>query len=311
MRADGGVHARARIGHGEHRVRTRDRAEVCLGEHLVEVHVGRLDGELAAFRHRIARVHGQVHDHLLELVGIRLHAPQIRRQHRHQRDVLADQPAQQLVHLGDDDVEVQHHGLEHLPAAVGQQLARQRGGALRRLADFLHVAALAVPRGQLAQEQLRIAQNRRQQIVEVVRDAPRELSHGLHLLGLAELLFEVPLIGDVPLRAPHPHQVPVLDEADDVIKEYAGPAVAVVLTCFRVGDAVPGADEAADLLAVGGVVDVVQVGEPCAHEVPGFLEPVHARHRVVALRDPRAGVYTIDLFFFRQFQRHRRFDLQA
>src|SRR2546427_3904982 len=38
-------------------------------------------------------------------------------------------------HFGDDDVEVEYLGLEHLPPAVGEQLARQRGRPLGRLTD--------------------------------------------------------------------------------------------------------------------------------------------------------------------------------
>ena len=67
-----------------------------------------------------------------------------------------------------------------------------------------------------------------------MRDSPGQLADRLHLLRLAELLFEVPLRGDIALRAPYPHQVPVLDEADHVIKEDARTALAVVLPCFGV-----------------------------------------------------------------------------
>jgi len=144
-------------------------------------------------------------------------------------------PAQQLVHLGDDDVEVQHHGLEHLPATVGQQLASERGGPLDAFRISSTSPRLLSPGGSSRSSSWVLPRIAVQQVVEVVRDAPRELAHRLHLLRLPELLFEVPLVGDVALRAPHPHEVPVLDEAHDIIKEDAGAALAVVLASLGVG----------------------------------------------------------------------------
>ena len=64
--------------------------------------------------------------------------PRSGRQAGRQLDVLADQAAQHLVHVLDDAVEVEHLRGQHLPAAEGQQLPRQGGGALGRLADLVH-----------------------------------------------------------------------------------------------------------------------------------------------------------------------------
>src|SRR5205823_9201639 len=111
--------------------------------------------------------------------------------------------------------------------------------------------AFGVPRRQVAQQQLRVAEDGRQQVVEVMRNAAGELAHGLHLLRLAELLLEVALIADVALRAPDAHQVAVFDEADDVIEKNARPAIPGTLPCFRIRYPVTRANEAADLLAIG------------------------------------------------------------
>ena len=55
-------------------------------------------------------------------------------------------------------------------------------------------------RGQVAPEHLRIPEDRRQQIVEVVGDAAGQLADRLHLLGLEQLGFDIPVIGDVRCR---------------------------------------------------------------------------------------------------------------
>ena len=46
-----------------------------------------------------------------------------------------------ITQVGDEIVEIQHPGLEHLFAAEGQQLPRQRRGPARRLVNFLDAPA--------------------------------------------------------------------------------------------------------------------------------------------------------------------------
>ena len=70
--------------------------------------------------------------------------------------MLADEAPQHLVHLGHDDVEVEHFGLQHLAPAVRQQLAGQRRRPFRCFADLLDVAALGIAGRQIAQQELRI-----------------------------------------------------------------------------------------------------------------------------------------------------------
>ena len=67
------VHPDAGIGDGEHHVGARRDPEVLCARRLVEFDVGGLDCELAALRHRVPRVHDQVHDDLLDLARIGLH----------------------------------------------------------------------------------------------------------------------------------------------------------------------------------------------------------------------------------------------
>ena len=149
---------------------------------LVEVDIGGFDRQLAAVRHRIAGIDREIHDHLLELIGIGADPPEIGREHGDERNVLANEAAEHLVHLRDDAVEIEHLGLEHLPPAVGEQLAGQRSRPLGRLADLLDIASLGIARRQFPQQELRVAQDRRQEVIEVVGDAARELSDRFHLL---------------------------------------------------------------------------------------------------------------------------------
>ena len=87
-------------------------------------------------RHGVARVDRQVHDDLLDLAGIGLDRASRARDH-HEVDVLADQAGEHLQVFGDDLVEVDHFGRQHLLAAEGEQLARQRRGAFGGAGDLL------------------------------------------------------------------------------------------------------------------------------------------------------------------------------
>jgi hypothetical protein len=91
--------------------------------------------------------------------------------------------------------------MQHLLPAEREELPRERRGALRRGLD-LHeiVRRTAVRRHALARE-VRVAGDHLQQVVEVVRDAGRELPHGFHLLRLSKLRCEPSLLGDVAPQA--------------------------------------------------------------------------------------------------------------
>ena len=154
---------------------------------LVDVHVRGLDRQLASLRHRVARVDDEVHEHLLDLTWVGLHAPEPRFEDGDDLDVLADQAAQHLVHFAEDVVQLKNSGLEKLLPAEREQLAGQRAGSVGRLGDLLDVLANAgVSFSETVEGELAVAADRGQQVVEVVSHAAGELADGLHLLCLAQ-----------------------------------------------------------------------------------------------------------------------------
>ena len=62
---------------------------------------------------------------------------------------------------------------------------RQRSGAVRGLLNLRDILARLPAAG--IQKQIRMAANHHQQIIEIVRDAARQLPHRFHFLRLAEL----------------------------------------------------------------------------------------------------------------------------
>ena len=82
-----------------------------------------------------------------------------------------------------------------LPSAEGQDLPNQLGGPRPALRDRLEVLEHGVVVADVHLRQLGVAADRRQDVVEVVRDAPGQRADGLHLLGLAQLLLHGVPIG--------------------------------------------------------------------------------------------------------------------
>ena len=94
-------------------------------------------------------------------------------------------------------VQVEVSRLDGLAAAEGKQLAGQVGGSLGSQHGLLGGDLLVF--GQVAHlEEGEIALDRREDVVEVVRDPRRQLAERLHLLDLEELLLKALLLRDIP-----------------------------------------------------------------------------------------------------------------
>ncbi len=152
--------------------------------------VARPHRQVAAVRHGVARVDGEIDDHLLELADVCPHRPQIAPVLDLQRHLVADQPRQQHAQIGQHVGQVQHFGPQRLAARERQQLPHQRGGAVGVLLDVHDVGKGWVRRPVVGQKQVRRHDDGGQHIVEIVRDAAGELSHRLHLLALRHLRLE-------------------------------------------------------------------------------------------------------------------------
>ena len=168
------VHADARIRHLEHHVRARlepGPRRLVLADHAI----GRLDGQAPAIRHGVARIDGEVQEHLLDLAGIGRHGSQVRRGHGDELDRLAEEPIEHRVQVADDAVDVEHGGRQHLLSAEGQKLARERRRLVGGFPGALGMGAERILGGQPPQNQLAVAADDHEQVVEVVRDAPASL----------------------------------------------------------------------------------------------------------------------------------------
>ena len=112
-------------------------------------------------------------------------------------DVLADEASQHARHPVHDVVEIEDLGNERLFAAEGQELPGQRGGPLGRLPDLLRPCPRGDPGASPLEEDVAVAEDDREEVVEVVGHAAGQAADRLHLLGLAELLLQAAPVGDV------------------------------------------------------------------------------------------------------------------
>ena len=122
---------------------------------------------------------------------------QLRIRQRHKFDVLADETPKHLVDVRHDGVQVENLEFHELLAAEGQQLLRQRSRPVSRVLDFGDVGPQRAAGFQGAQQQFAVAQDRRQEIVEVMSHSTGESADRFHFLRLLELLFESLALSDV------------------------------------------------------------------------------------------------------------------
>src|SRR5207245_2121992 len=94
-----------------------------------------------------------------------------------------------------------HLRLHHLAAAEGQKLAGQNSRAVGGVQYLLHARAQLMPFTQIVQHHAAVAADYGEQVVEVVRHAAGQPADGFHLLRLAELLFQLPALGDIDTDA--------------------------------------------------------------------------------------------------------------
>ena len=181
----------------------------------------RLETEHAALRHRVAGIVDQVQEDLLDRMAVGRDLRQIFVREHEQLDVRwqdAPQHGREIVHQRPE-----MHGLERQgrPAREAEQLIHHEPAT--------HCGRHDVPQTRLvraAREQLGVGEDNREEIVEVMCDAARELTDRFHFLGLAQLLFQATAFAHVfgeYFMALHP-----------AVLESHGPSIESHRDCFAV-----------------------------------------------------------------------------
>ena len=198
--------------------------------------------------------------------------------HQLQLDVLAYDTADELVHLVDDLVQVYRPQVQHLFPAEGEQALGQAGRPLRRRQHLVDVEAQRIGLGHLELHHAGKAEDGGEYVVEVMGDAACELSDRLHLLGLAQLILQGLLLGDVLVQSDHAHRLALR------VPDHQPVRLDVFQGAVRMQDAV--------LQAVFSLAPDGRLQRPCHHfPVIGVQQPLPLLDAVKR----RAGVGRVEL----------------
>ena len=141
-------------------------------------------------RHGITRIHHQVHDDLFKLPLVRTDRAKIRCIGHTQAHLFANQPVQQMHQIRQHVLQRNAFKLQRLFAREREQLAHKRCRAVGVLADLQKITIIGILAPMAQQQKVAMARNRRQQVVEIMRNPARKLTDRLHFLALHELRFK-------------------------------------------------------------------------------------------------------------------------
>ena len=155
----------------------------------------RADDEHAAAvgrQHRLLGVDDEVEQDLLDLMAVGEHLRQAGGERVDDGDVghalLVGAQRQRFAH---DLIDVHHRARRLALAREGEQVADDARGALGFAEDRFEAAAHRLVERRALREPLGPAEDRRERVVQLVRDAGDRLAERRHLLGLQELVIDV------------------------------------------------------------------------------------------------------------------------
>src|SRR5665213_721113 len=181
-------------------------------ESIIDNTVLRGKTQLSTSRHRIARVHSQVDDHLLELAHVRGNQVDIVGKFGDYNYFVTDHSAQYALKISQACVQIYSRDQKNLLATESQELASKRRRTRYSVTNCINVSSARVASGQTTRKKFRAALNHRQNIVEIVCDARCKLTNRLHLLGMPQLSFEFPLLRIVSRDAERPNDFTSYDD---------------------------------------------------------------------------------------------------
>ncbi len=158
---------------------------------VFEVFCTRRDRQRSPVRHGVARVHGQVQERHLQLVGVGHCGGEVRLDVQLDRHPRPHRARQQVLHAPDQSGHVNGLRLKGLPPREGEQALNQGLGALgglERPIDHPLGPSIGDPS---ALEHVQAADDWHQEVVEVVGDAAGQLTHGVHLLALPQRVLHI------------------------------------------------------------------------------------------------------------------------
>jgi hypothetical protein len=116
-----------------------------------------------------------------------VHERKIAREVRYELDGRTERPPQEIAHIVDQPRDIDRFGPQFLAAGESEQALGQGGTALCGAAGAIDQAARAVVAVEASSQHFEIAEDRHQEVVEVVRQAAGKLAEAVELLHLVHL----------------------------------------------------------------------------------------------------------------------------
>lgn len=157
---------------------------------LIQLLVGCGKAENAAVRHGVARVDAEIHEDAIDLRGVGASGLEIGSEIKLEVDAGADHRLQERNGLLDEAIQIDAPRLDRLFSGVGEQMASESGGALQLLANLTEGFGGRATDGNRFGAQLGPAEDRAEDIVEVVSDAAGELAERFEPLELTHAQLE-------------------------------------------------------------------------------------------------------------------------
>ncbi len=207
-----GRHAGTGVADRDHHVRPRRDVERVGCVIAAERHVGRLDLEPPAARHRIARVDRKVDQCVFELVAVDARVPCVAGRQEFDLDAGPERAPEKLAAILHQPVDIGDRRIDRLAAREGQQPGSQFGASLPGAPYRFQHPDRGVVTAHPVESQPAIADDHGQHVVEVVRNAAGELAKRVELLHLAQFFLRLARGGDIGQDLTDPQRVAVAVE---------------------------------------------------------------------------------------------------
>src|ERR1700730_7538484 len=163
-----GIHSRAGIRDGEQDIAAGIHIGVKPAIFLIELDIVSLNDESAAFRHSIPSIEAQIHQHLVNLNGVRYRNAKIRRGNDAHVDVFPNHFSKETRAFLDEAVEVDFSSLQDLLSREREELRCQPCRTLGLRADLLETVVEAATRLCFLTGKVRPAKDCADGVVEIV-----------------------------------------------------------------------------------------------------------------------------------------------
>ena len=157
----------------------------------------RLDDQGTAVGHGIAGIHAEIQQHLIELDSIRENWGEVRREGGLDLDVCTDHIFERVKSVRDAEVQIDVAGFKYLASSESEELPCETRCTLGLAANFFKVKLGARTDFSFCYSHVGPTDDGADHIVEIVRDAARQLADGLEFLCFQQLFFERETLGNI------------------------------------------------------------------------------------------------------------------